>query len=96
MAERITSVYGLDLKDETQTITVPKGSKVLGAFVHHESLGITIEHCCDPYSSTTPKEKIEFAVFNHKRHFFVDDYTYVGTVILDFGNEIYQVFYKKL
>ena len=96
MGNRLVSVYGLDLNESTQTITVPKDSKVLGAVVHHEGVGITIEHCADRFNPVIPKEEIEFAVFQDGRHFYVDDYTYVGTIVLNFGNDIYQVFYKKL
>ena len=95
----IVRMYGLGQKEETQIISIPKNAKVLSVCVIHERLKVAVEEDVNAIAFPTLKENlrdVEFAVFNEKRHFDVDDYQFLGTVVLNWGNTIYHVFYRNV
>lgn len=86
----IVTSHGLS-KKETQSYLLPKNSRILSVYVKQENIYVSIEH---DVNADMFSQRVEFAVFKEGRHFNVNGYNFLGTVILNFGNTIYHVFYK--
>lgn len=96
----IVHKYGLNAKEETQKILLPKKSKILSVVVHHESIYFYVEQDANAlrssYQNSEDFKTVEFAIFRDSRSFTVDGYQFLGTVFLNFGNSIYHIFYRDI
>ena len=85
----------LSKDEELREIRIPKDARILSVCVIQEKMLIFIEE--DVNTKTKDRQqKVEIAVFKNGRHFYVDDYKFLGTVVLDFGNTIYHVYYRNV
>lgn len=98
--------YGLDIS-EKGSVCIPKGAEILSVGVNkefnvdkaYEVVFICVKEEVDAPRTFAEEEcfdEYEFAVVPIKRHFYIDEYKFLGTVILGFGSEIYNVLYRKL
>ena len=62
----------------------------------HESIYVFVEENDTDYNSEANTQKVEFVVFKNGRNFCIDDYEFLGTIVLDLGNSIYHVFYRNV
>ena len=96
----IVSKYGLNPKKEIQRIKLPRDSRILSVIVQHEYIYFYVEQDANAliwsFNDCEHFKSVEFAVFRDCRSFNVDDYQFLGTVVLDFGNSIYHVFYRDV
>lgn len=76
--------------------TIPKDARILSVCVIKENIRIFFKEDVNAHYIKTDKQKVEFAVFKDGRQFYIDDYEFLGTVVLDFGNSIYHVFYRNV
>lgn len=89
----IVSVFFLDYNKEKQCIGLPKNSKILSVCVKKERVYISVEHDVNALVYRD-YHSVEFAIFREGRHFYTNGYTFLGTVILEFGNSFFHVFYR--
>lgn len=96
----IVRKYGLSTKKECQIILLPKDSRILSVIVQQENIYIFVEEDCNAnqfsYSDCKHFRTVEFAIFKDCRHFPVDNYQFLGTIVFEFGNQIYHVFYRNV
>ena len=91
----IVRTFGLAQRKELQVIGIPKGAKILSVCVRQEQIKVAIQ--VDPNEFLhDSSQKIEFAIFSEERAFKIDDYNFLGTIVLNFGNDIYHVFYRNV
>ena len=88
----IVSLHGFSSRIERQTYLLPKGSRILSVCVKQEHIYISVEHDAN---AKMLEEPVEFVILKEGRRFNVEGYHFLGTIVLDFGNTIYQVFYRK-
>ena len=88
----IVTIHGLS-KKQLQLCSLPEGSQVLSVVVKQENIYISAMHDVNAKNFC---KRVEVAIFPNGRFFHVDGYTFLGTIVLDFGNTIYQVFYREL
>ena len=97
---RVVAKYGLSPKKEHQIMQLPRNSRILSVVVQHEYIFFYVEQDANtlewPYSDCEYFKPVEFAVFKDCRSFGVDNYQFLGTVVLDFGNNIYHIFYRDV
>lgn len=79
---------------EIQEICVSNGAQVLSVCVQHECIWVFFEENVNAYNEFDTSQKIEFAVFKADRQFYTDAFQFLGTVVINFGNDIYHVFYR--
>lgn len=91
----IVSLHGLDAKKEKQSVLLPKGSEILSVCVKQENILISVAHDVNAAGRISDTQSVEFAVIKEGRHFNIEGYHFLGTVVLNFGNTICQVFYRK-
>lgn len=92
----VVRMYGLSREKELQKISIPKEARILSVCVVHEHIQIAVEEEVNAFFHKNEYQTIEFAIFNENRHFHVDGYTFLGTILLEFGNTIYHVFYRNI
>ena len=92
----IVRMYGLSKEKELQKISIPKEARILSVCVIHEHIQVAVEEDVNAPFHQDRAQTIEFAIFKGTRHFYVDDYTFLGTILLEFGNTIYHVFYRNV
>lgn len=88
----IVTIHGLS-KKQLQLCSLPEGSQVLSVIVKQEHIYISAMH---DVNAKGFGKRIEVAMFPDGRYFHVDGYTFLGTIVLDFGNTIYHVFYREV
>ena len=80
---------------EIQQVEVSKGARILSVCVKQEKILVFFEEDVNKASYRYDTgQVIEFAVFRDGRHFYTDKYEYLGTIVINFGNEFYHVFYR--
>ena len=96
----IVAKYGLSSKEEVQRVQLPINSRILSVVAQHENIFIYVEQDVNaqlpPHRSLVDFRTVEFGIFKDCRSFAVDDYQFLGTVILNFGNSVYHVFYRDV
>jgi len=92
----IVRMYGLSHEKELQKIVIPKEARILSVCVIHEHIQIAVVEDVNALLHQDRSQTIEFAIFKETRHFSVDDYTFLGTILLEFGNTVYHVFYRNV
>ena len=95
----IVRTYALDKEKEKQVLLLPKNSRILSVCVIHEQIKVFVEEDANAITYSHILERfheVEFAIFYEKRYFYVDDYNYLGTLLLNYGNNIYHVFYRNV
>lgn len=88
--------FVLSKDEELKVVTIPKDARILSVCVIQENMHISLEEDVNANHIKDEQQKVEFAVFKDGRHFYIDDYQFLGTVVLDFGNTIYHVFYRNV
>lgn len=91
----IVSMYGLTLL-ETQRIGLPKGAEVLSVCVRHEQPIVAVKHDVNGRGLKAETESFEILILGEKRVCTIDKYKFLGTIVLNYGNDIYNVFYRKV
>ena len=92
----IVKKYGLSRKREIQQLGLPEKARVLSVVVQQEDLYVFVEEDANASIHNDHSQEVEFAIFKDCRVFAVDDYQFLGTVVLEFGNSIYHVFYRNV
>lgn len=92
----VVRMYGLNNEKELQKIGIPKEARILSVSVIHEHIQVAVQEDVNALFHQDRSQTIEFAIFNGNRHFYVDDHTFLGTILLEFGNTIYHVFYRNV
>ena len=92
----VVRMYVLDTGKETQKLVLPEKSRVLSVCVKQETIYVSVEEDVNANMRRSYYHTVEFAVFKEGRYFHVDDYQFLGTIVLEFGNTIYHVFYRNV
>ena len=94
----IISMYAFEHEKEVQTRLLPKGAEILSVCVRQETVMIAVKQNVNAYVNFRVEnmQKVEIAILNEKRSFDIDDYNFLGTVVLNFGNDIYHVLYRYI
>lgn len=88
----IVTVHGLS-KKEKQICSLAENAQILSVFVKQEKIYISAKH---DVNANWFAKRVEFAIFPDGRKFDVEGFNFLGTIILNFGNTIYQVFYREI
>lgn len=88
--------FSLSKNEELREITILKDARILSVCVIKENLLLFVEEDVNANYQKTEREKLEIAVIKDGRCFYTDDYQFLGTVVLDFGNAVYHVLYRKI
>lgn len=93
----VVQMYSLNRGRETvQKKQIPENAQVLSVCVLHEQVEVAVQQDVNAYLHCDRYKTIEFAMFKPPLQFHVDDYKFLGTIILDYGNSIYHVFYREV
>ena len=93
----VVQMYSLNHGRETvQKKQIPEEAKVLSVCVLHEEVKVAVQQDVNADLQRDKTKTIEFAMFKPPLRFHVDDYKFLGTIILDYGNSIYHVFYREV
>lgn len=92
----IISMYAFDHKKEVQKRLIPKGAEILSVCVRQETIMIAVKEDVNAYVNFRVEnmQTVEIAIIGEHRKFNVDEYNFLGTVVLNFGNDIYHVLYR--
>lgn len=94
----IISMYAFNNKKEVQKRLIPKGAEILSVCVRQETIMIAVKQDVNAYTNFQVKnmQTVEIAIIGEHRNFNVDGYNFLGTVVLNFGNDIYHVLYRYI
>lgn len=92
----VVKKYVLSTENELTELSIARDARIFSACVMHEDLYLFVEANVNENVIKVPQRTVEIAVFKDGRYFHIDDYTFLATVVLNYGNDIYHVFYRNM
>ena len=89
-------MYVLDTDKTKQKIVLPEKSRILSVCVKQETIRVSVEEDVNAHIKRDCYHTVEFAVIKEGHYLYVDDYQFLGTIVLEFGNTICHVFYRNV